>query len=413
MPQPRGDQRARHVARGVERAADQLERGRPVEPHAALRRVHRLGDAEAERPEVLPIGDASRPSRRAAVEPRIDRGERVGDDVRRGVGDAVEAGASAGGVARRGSRSAQGASAPSATRQADRQAHGDVVVLDVLEAAQSASGGTSIQRRSFQLSSAASTSCTPLAPSRSVPLVRRVLDDVADEELPLDLEAVVVDLRVGHLLPLVEEVHRLLHVGVPHRPRRRHARLDAAVGQAGDRRAVRAVDLEGDEVVAAHARRPRHVDLRDHRLAVALELARRVGGVVGGRLVGLAGLVPALRDVRRAEAGHRLHLAEQVVEHVAPVAHHVEDDAAAVFAAVVPRRALDRLQVALEHPVAELAAHRQHAAEEAGAAQHVELAQAGQEELVLDHAVLHARRPCAMRAISSASSRLVAIGFSQ
>ena len=86
-----------------------------------------------------------------------------------------------------------------------------------------------------------------------------------------------------------------------------------------------------------------------------------------------------------------LHLAEQVVEHVAPVAHHVEDHAAAVLAAVVPARPLDRLQVALEHPVAEVDAHREHAAEEAGAAQHVELAQAGQEELVLHRAVLEAR----------------------
>ena len=52
-----------------------------------------------------------------------------------------------------------------------------------------------------------------------------------------------------------------------------------------------------------------------------------------------------------------MHLAEQVVQHVAPVAHHVQDHAAAVFRAVVPARALDRLQVAFEHPVAELEAH--------------------------------------------------------
>src|SRR5215208_5900103 len=47
------------------------------------------------------------------------------------------------------------------------------------------------------------------------PLVRRVLDHVADERLPLDLEAVLVDLAVGNLLPLVVEVHRLLLVRVP------------------------------------------------------------------------------------------------------------------------------------------------------------------------------------------------------
>jgi hypothetical protein len=57
--------------------------------------------------------------------------------------------------------------------------------------------------------------------------------------------------------------------------------------------------------------------------------------------------------------------------------------------AVVPRRPLRRLPVALEHPVAELAAHREHAAEEAGIAQ-PRASQAGQEQLVLHDAVLDA-----------------------
>ena len=57
---------------------------------------------------------------------------------------------------------------------------------------------------------------------RQGPAIGLVLDHVADEMLPLDLEAVVVDLRVGHFLPLVEEVHGLLLVRVPDRPRRRH-----------------------------------------------------------------------------------------------------------------------------------------------------------------------------------------------
>jgi hypothetical protein len=65
-----GDERAGMVAGGVERAADQLERGRPVEAHAALRRVHRLGDAEAERPEALPVGDRRVPVERGG-DPRI------------------------------------------------------------------------------------------------------------------------------------------------------------------------------------------------------------------------------------------------------------------------------------------------------------------------------------------------------
>ena len=73
-----------------------------------------------------------------------------------------------------------------------------------------------------------------------------------------------------------------------------------------------------------------------------VQLERGVGGVVGGAGVGLALLVPALLDVGRAQAGDGSALAEEVVQHVAPVAEHVHDDAAAVFLAVVPGGALRR-----------------------------------------------------------------------
>ena len=72
------------------------------------------------------------------------------------------------------------------------------------------------------------------------------------------------------------------------------------------------------------------------------------------------------------------------------MADHVQDDAAAVFLAVVPARSLDRLQVALEHPITKLDTHRQDTPKEAGAFEHVEFAQAGQEEFVLNHAVFEA-----------------------
>src|SRR5262245_48184085 len=80
--------------------------------------------------------------------------------------------------------------------------------------------------------------------------VRRVLVDVADEHLPLLLEAVVVHDIVRHLLPIAMEVMQPLLVRVPHRPRRRLPRLDHAVREARDRRTQRAVNLEGDKIVA-------------------------------------------------------------------------------------------------------------------------------------------------------------------
>ena len=146
-----------------------------------------------------------------------------------------------------------------------------------------------------------------------------------------------------------------------------------------------AVDLESDQIVAAHAHVPRRIDVGDD---AAFKLERGISGVVGVRIVRLAVFVHALWNVRCAQAIHRLHFAEQIVEHVAPVTEHIEDDAAAFGLAVVPARPLRRLApVAFEHPITELAAHREHAAEETGVAQHPDLAQPRQEKFVLDDAV--------------------------
>src|SRR5690606_22497001 len=105
----------------------------------------------------------------------------------------------------------------------------------------------------------------------------------------------------------------------------------------------------------------------------------------------LALFVDSLGNVGGAEARDGLDLPEEVIEHVAPVAEHIENYAAAVGLAVVPRGALGGLPVALEHPIAEFAAHRENFAEEAGIAQHLEFQQPRQEELILHDAMLDAR----------------------
>ena len=64
------------------RALDQFQRGRPVQPHAALRGVHRLGDAEAEIPDMFAEGDGLVPVDRRR-QPRIDIGQRIGHHMRR------------------------------------------------------------------------------------------------------------------------------------------------------------------------------------------------------------------------------------------------------------------------------------------------------------------------------------------
>jgi len=143
------------------------------------------------------------------------------------------------------------------------------------------------------------------------------------------------------------------------------------------------------------------------------ELEGGVGRVLGVGGVAPAALVGALADVGGRMAGQSRDAAEEVVEHVAPVAEHVEDDAAAIRLAIVPARPLRCLPIAFEYPVAELAAHREDAAEEAGVAEHAELAKPGQIELVLDDAALDAGAGClagnAERGVEAVGDRLLAI----
>src|SRR6516225_4698159 len=71
--------------------------------------------------------------------------------------------------------------------------------------------------------------------------VGRAFADVANEQLPLLLETVVVGEIVRQLRPVAIKIVQPFLVGIPDRPRRRLAGLDLAFGWAGDRRAVGAV----------------------------------------------------------------------------------------------------------------------------------------------------------------------------
>jgi len=102
--------------------------------------------------------------------------------------------------------------------------------------------------------------------------------------------------------------------------------------------------------------------VHDH---AARELEGGVGRVVRGGLVLLALFIPAVWDMRGAEAAHGVHLAEEVVHHIAPVAQHVDDDAAAIRGPVVPRGALRGLIFAGEYPVAEVPLDGKYTPEEA------------------------------------------------
>ena len=109
------------------------------------------------------------------------------------------------------------------------------------------------------------------------PAERLVLDDVPQEELPLHLEGVVEAALAGNFGQPVEELDRLSMSGFQ-TPRGVARVLGPAVAQAGDRGPVGPVDLEGQQVVAPHARAPRAVELADEAF---VQFERGVGGVVG------------------------------------------------------------------------------------------------------------------------------------
>ena len=253
------------------------------------------------------------------------------------------------------------------------------------------SAGTSSHRLCFQLFKPSSASCTPLAPSSRFQRNAPSPATCCRKSSHCALNALSHAAIVRHLLPAREEIDRLRDVGIPHGLGR--VCRSAAIKQRRSPATAEPCVPSTCKVSRSSRRTRTHHELLKCAIDAAGELEGRVRGVVrrAGTVLPFSSqrcgmcVAPRQRD--------RLHRAEQIVEHVAPVAQHVEDDAAAVLLAVVPGRALRRAGqvLALEHPVAELAAHRQDAAEEARVAQHLELEQARQPELVLHDAVLDAR----------------------
>ena len=80
---------ARNRARLLQRPADELPRARPIETHGALGRVHGLGDLEAEAPQMVAERHRRVPVDRGGM-PGVHLPERIGDDMRGRIGDAVE-----------------------------------------------------------------------------------------------------------------------------------------------------------------------------------------------------------------------------------------------------------------------------------------------------------------------------------
>ena len=88
-----------------------------------------------------------------------------------------------------------------------------------------------------------------------------------------------------------------------------------------------------------------------------LQFKRRIGSILRRTGVWLAFFIPPPREMRGSDTGDTFDRGEEVVQNVSPVAKHIKNNAAPIFGPVVPRWTLRWNSIALENPIAELAAH--------------------------------------------------------
>ena len=119
--------------------------------------------------------------------------------------------------------------------------------------------------------------------------------------------------------------------------------LSLAATQGRHSAPERPVHLDLQQIVAIHTHGPRRVELGDDLALGAREAECGVRRVVRRGWVGPPALIHTLGDVGGARTLDAPHLAEHVVQHVAPVGEHIEDDPAAIFLPIVPRRTLRRV----------------------------------------------------------------------
>ena len=352
-------------------------------------------------PQVAPVGERRVPVDRRAESHGSTLAQRIGHDVR-------------GGVARRGSSAAALRWRGDERRAAAQRVRSARVSVGVRQ-------HECVCMAALSASSARHVEPAPLGPAlqaelgelhalrafEQVPAERAALDDVPQEQLPLHLERVVVHAIVRHLLPVSK---KSIVCGCPDSTPACGVAARGCDPAIGAVRRPRSPACRRPGTSARSSRRTRvHHELLNCAMTPSAELERRVRGVVGGRRRTACRARPSAPGcASRRGSITRLHLAEQVVEHVAPVAQHVDDDAAAVLLAVVPRRPLRVLPVAFEHPVAELAAHAKDAPEEAGCRSAcLSFSRPGSQSLSCTTPCLHAGALCARDTRSSASSTVV------
>src|ERR1700722_18982058 len=152
------------------------------------------------------------------------------------------------------------------------------------------------------------------------------------------------------------------HVRIPDWFRSADPVLHSAGMEPRDRASVRSIDLQTQKFVAINPDAPRGVHLGNYS---AVQFKNRVGSVVCRCLIAGAIFIHPARNMGAAQGADRAHRSEKIVEDIAPVTKHVDNDTASIFLPIIPGGALRRLPVSLKNPITKLSANRKEAAEKA------------------------------------------------
>src|SRR5437016_2679362 len=211
--------------------------------------------------------------------------------------------------------------------------------------------------------------------------------DMAQERFPPDAVGVAVAGERRRFAPSVA----IIGTDIPHHAEMRdrrglRARLHLTAMQARDRRAFRAIHLQREQVVAAHARRPRTPNAAED---AAFDFDEGRSRILDCHAIALTMLVNALGRGGPGARGDSDDAADDAFDHVPPVRVHIQDDPAAARA-IIPARALAGLLAAVEHPPTEIETESDNASELSASRERGKLLQTGEIDFVLDDAMLEA-----------------------
>src|SRR6516165_8271445 len=208
-----------------------------------------------------------------------------------------------------------------------------------------------------------------------------------EKQLPLSLESVLERLVLRYLMPVTKEIVCVRYIRVPNRPGRLDAVLDLAIPKSRDCASVHSINLKAEQFVPVDTHAPGRIDLRDYAV---FQFEERVGSIICSRVVPMTFFIVSDRDMSGADCADALYRTEQIIEHVTPMAEHIQNDAASIFRTVIPGRTLSWLPISFENPVTKLASHRQDFSEESAFDEMLKLSKPGQKQFVLYNSIFDA-----------------------